>query len=731
MRGAVPAIAAAAVAAVLLIPPAGAAPAPVTFGVPRVVDPTHVYGEPDIKVAPNGDVHVSGPNGTGTQRSVWNVSHDGGDSYRVVQGIPVNDAPSGGVPNKSSLGPGGGDTELYIDRSGKVFFDDLWALVCFTAATTSDRGKTVQSNAKGCSFPSADRQWMAAFEPTAADATVSPYTGPTPLVYLSYTSDVKGQAVDMTTDGVSYDTAAGQYGDGGGQSGNDATIVVDQHTGDLLSATSNAGNGMSLAVGEPDATGTLTFHYNVAVTDRDGAPGVLFPVVTQDTARNVYLVWTEAGSYQVFYTWAAAADGWKTWAPVRQVSRPPATTNVFSWAQAGGPGILDVAWYGTSTAGDPSAHAGQEWWTYFAQVSAATSATPHVEQVRASPHPMHYDDICLSGAGCILSQGNRNLADFFEVTIDPAGRARIVYPDTSNGLIQPGFGDSTGAVGFDAPGAEVDTVLTQSTGLNAWTGAALPPGETTAPLAGVTDAPGDALFPAIGGAPVPGADITGVTLRRDGDTLRVTVDTGEGSLADAAVATGEPFAEIVLRWQRGNTLWHVGVESDAGGAQPRYYAGATRSLDLCSVSACNPQYLEYVAPPAGGVAVTGTHTGSTYTIDVPLSAIGNPKDSDLFEEVMAFTTVSAHSAATPQTNAETFADAVPLQVEGTRTFNYRLGATAVAKPPTGSGSGSGSGSGGSGSGSGGGLPATGLPYALPLAAAAVAGLAAAVRRRRA
>src|SRR4051794_41773628 len=60
-----------------------------TFGVPRMVDPIHTYGEPDIKVAPNGDVHVSGPQGTGVQRSVWNVSKDGGDSWGVGDGVPA------------------------------------------------------------------------------------------------------------------------------------------------------------------------------------------------------------------------------------------------------------------------------------------------------------------------------------------------------------------------------------------------------------------------------------------------------------------------------------------------------------------------------------------------------------------------------------------------------------------------------------------------------------------
>src|SRR5438128_2699006 len=53
-------------------PQAATADTPPGFGSPTVVDPTHAYGEPDVKIAPNGDVHDSGPWGTGTQRSIWN-----------------------------------------------------------------------------------------------------------------------------------------------------------------------------------------------------------------------------------------------------------------------------------------------------------------------------------------------------------------------------------------------------------------------------------------------------------------------------------------------------------------------------------------------------------------------------------------------------------------------------------------------------------------------------------
>src|SRR5438309_6707355 len=70
-------------------------------------------------------------------------------------------------------------------------------------------------------------------------------------------------------------------------------------------------------------------------------------------------------------------------------------------------------------------------------VSGADTADHKVEQIKVTRHPMHYGTICLAGTGCIAQQGNRNLADFFEVGIDPRdGALAIVYDDTSNELVQ-------------------------------------------------------------------------------------------------------------------------------------------------------------------------------------------------------------------------------------------------------------------------------------------------------
>jgi hypothetical protein len=763
-----PLLAAAALAtgAVVLTPAASAPPAAIQFGVPRVADPIHVYGEPDIAVAPNGTLHVSGPQGTGVQRSIWNISVDGGDSYRNVNDLDFNtgtpvDGACTGCPGKATLGPGGGDTEIYVTRNGRAFYNDLWALACFTAGTTPDDGKTVDSNANGCSqngLANADRQWMTAFDPVASDRTASPYTGPKPLVYMAY----NGPQVDMTTDGLDYSRSAGQFK---GNTG--ANVIVDQHTGTFMTVTQD-GNTLQLAKGTPDAAGKLTFDYVEATDAREHAPGLLFPVVTQDTARNVYIVWTEDVSYQVFYTMASAADGWTKWSPVRQISKPPATTNVFSWAAAAGPGMLDVAWYGTSEAGKPDDQNHQTWNLYFAQLSHADTAAPHIVQVKASPHPMHYNDICLAGTGCIASVGNRNLADFFKIVVDNDGRARIVYADTSNRLMDLGQNAPEGA---DHAGAPVDTVVTQSTGLNAWTGKPLPPLEPTTPISGVTDPTGDALLKQLGGNAVNAADITKVTMETSGENLVIKVKLLEGRLSDVATAAAVPAAQLVVRWQvagtpvTGDPIYYAQVEELAGSGTPVAAAGPARTVDLCSVSACKPNYVVYPSVPAA-TSVTSTFADQTYTITVPFSLVGSPAGGTVFDTVEAHVAAEPKPASAPDTKVEHFPDEVPVVVDATRTWNYRRGASGVGNPTpkfpavqrpgcsisgsTGGSAGGNDGSlpsclaaaggtgdtggtggtGGGGGGGGGGLPATGLPAALPVLALGVAGIVVLMLRRR-
>src|SRR5438046_6614509 len=98
-------------------PKAGGA---IDFETPAPVDPIHTFGEPDIGVDSQGRVFVSGPTGTGTQRSVWFGSVDGGHTYRPVTPGPVPDS-----VQSFNAPPGGGDTDIAFDRSGKQYFIDL------------------------------------------------------------------------------------------------------------------------------------------------------------------------------------------------------------------------------------------------------------------------------------------------------------------------------------------------------------------------------------------------------------------------------------------------------------------------------------------------------------------------------------------------------------------------------------------------------------------------------
>src|SRR5437867_7194003 len=161
-----------------------AASSAITFETPTIVDPIHTNGEPDIAIDPQGRVFNSGPTGTGTQRSTWFGSVDGGHTFRVMAQKTVP-SPATGIP---APGPGGGDTDIAFDRSGKQYFADLWALACQRVAVTgpTNPGATDQENFLGCagSSPGSDRQWLAVYDPAPGTPNHSPYTGPRPLVYL-------------------------------------------------------------------------------------------------------------------------------------------------------------------------------------------------------------------------------------------------------------------------------------------------------------------------------------------------------------------------------------------------------------------------------------------------------------------------------------------------------------------------------------------------------------------
>jgi hypothetical protein len=698
---------------------AGAATSAITFETPSVVDPIHTFGEPDIGIDAQGRVFSSGPTGTGTQRSVWFGSVDGGHTFRTISPGPTPSALAG-----TNAPPGGGDTDINFDRSGRQYFADLWALTCLRTAVTADGGANTFESIypAGCAgTPGADRQWLAVYDPTPGSPNASAYTGPKPLIYLEANNLVSGaqwnksnKTVDSDPHGPGLNYVAATNGTDSlclddptnphpyAPFGADGYPSIDQVTGKVFQAEFS-GSRILLNIGTPDSTGNLTFLDAPDAAHPCGDPSKLvtlatgqqnnsgdaanFTVSSIDSARNLYVTWvgksTDPTKRQAYVSVASAASGWTQWSAPIQVSFPPSLVSIFPWVKAGAPGRADVVWYGSNKSVGPSTQAGQSWDVFMSQVvfpvdksGAVTGAQPSVAQVKVTPHPMHYNDVCLAGTACIAQQGNRNLADFFAVTIDRSGAAEIVYDDTSNGLVQPGFTPDDLEL-VDHSGAPLVTVARQSSGLGLY-GKPVS-GPSNVPVAGISDGSGDALYPVIAGATVPGMDIVGSSLKLSsgGRVLDVTtrvVDLRNPALT-ASEVRGAQYLQFVTRWQHGDTLYYAAMSTTADNS-PSFYAGKTQSVDLCSVSACFPHVLTYPEPTVGGTAETGALScpaspSATNPCSVVLHVnIADVGGSGLLEEVGTYALGTAHLQGAT-TNAQALADDVPLEIDGACCFNFK------------------------------------------------------------
>src|SRR5207244_6420437 len=141
-----------------------------------------------------------------------------------------------------------------------------------------------------------------------------------------------------------------------------------------------------------------------------------------------------------------------------------------------------------------------------------------------------------------------------------------------------------------------------------------------------------------GGASGAGMDIVGSQLSLSGGTLTVTtkvVDLSNPAFTSASLAAA--LLHYVTRWQLGDTLYYAAMQNTAAN-QPTFYAGKTRSVDLCSVSACFPHVLTYPESDLGGTQETGAvqcpatpsaKTPCTITVKVNAADVGSPTAKSL------------------------------------------------------------------------------------------------------
>ncbi|HEX9377939.1 MAG TPA: hypothetical protein VGB19_17095 [Actinomycetota bacterium] len=696
----------------------------ITFSAPFVVDTVHTYGEPDLRVDPstNARQYVSGPWGTGTQRSIWNFSEDGGRTYHPIHDTALTSADGSDTRH---VGPGGGDTEISVSHSGKVYYSDLAALVTLKTAVWDPTAnpRTLTTGFYGNSDQGAngvDRQWFGLWDPpadqVAAIRSATGYKGPLPVNYLVYAEALLGccEAASYSTNGIDYTGPTEEF-----SINSDGPVVVDQKTGTVLEAVGlGSPNAVGVAIltrdaGQPNSPAIANSQVKrVANLPAGTDVGALFPTIAIDSARNAYLVWVtrdddhtvaqSASSWQIFYSYAKASTGWQTWSAPRQLSKPPSLTNIMPWSVAGSGGRLAAVWYGTNdgTHNPSSEDNHQAWDVYLSLVTNATSSNPDIRQTKVTPHPMHYGTICLAGTGCIASQGNRNLADFFEVYVDNTGAIEIAYDDTSNEFVQhvpqgPGIPPPIDGAA-DHRGAPVVTMIRQNSG----------PGLFGTDVKGLrsggdslSDPKGDAHFDPIYNTTtsIKQLDLLGFDVRVDPDhpdTMVVRIPVNDlHNLAAAVTATGGDTVNYVARWSGAPIpdattgtkipIYYASVEVGSSGT-PTFFAGTAISYELCSVSGCFPHVIDYPGPGNGGTAVPGKVTfiqpdkgqGNWFIIRVPRSLVGNPAVGSRLDSMGVYTYARSRSATQPITNAEAQGGILPIAIDGVCCINTILRETA-------------------------------------------------------
>ena len=214
-------------------------------------------------------------------------------------------------------------------------------------------------------------------------------------------------------------------------------IAVDPSSGSVYvtySKQNGGANGGGVGVARSD-DGGLT--WTTMAIPGTGSTGSAFDVewnfapVKVDSNGTVYVAWGEGRNINssgvatggVVTRYAYSTDKGAHWSTPVTLSTSSGTTT-FPTLDVVSPGVIDVAWYGTSATGDPNTVGpGASWDVDMAQVTAANTATPAFTPATA-----------VSGihSGCIqtggqASCGDRSLLDFFQLVVDGAGKADIIY----------------------------------------------------------------------------------------------------------------------------------------------------------------------------------------------------------------------------------------------------------------------------------------------------------------
>ena len=176
-----------------------------------------------------------------------------------------------------------------------------------------------------------------------------------------------------------------------------------------------------------DGGRTWALHH-VAQSTNSAVP--MWPVTSAvDAAGRVYIAWFDNRNAYI----DASSDGGTSWTAPLRVNTAPSLAAVLPTLAAGRAGSVDIAWYGTSVAGDandlsvmgPAGGRGSAPWTLY--LARSTDGGKTLAQV-AVTGPVHKGVVCTQGTACdqlalpfaqIAGNNTRDLFENFGMVINP------------------------------------------------------------------------------------------------------------------------------------------------------------------------------------------------------------------------------------------------------------------------------------------------------------------------
>jgi hypothetical protein len=415
-----------------------------SFGAPKQLIPGNpLLGfqdvEPEIKVDIFGNIYVTAIEGVPAGVDLWK-STDGGATFAYL-GQPDGAQCPTGQTCTNDAGIGGGDDSIDVSTGGYLYVSSLWlgnvtmSMSMDGGTGGIDPGQKWEVNPVAAGVPVDDRQWIAAYGPQTVYMSYRQTPGSNVIFVAKSTDAGKTFPQVVATFPATNDVLARREGN----------LVVDPYNGNIYTSfRPQELNGHTRAElwFLKSTDGGLNWSLSKAYQGPAGTDiGNVFPVMAVDRGGNIHLAFSQcdynsvtqnSSNCGVYLT--SSTDQGNTWlSPVKVNSGAETAYAIMPWIVAGSPGVVDITWYGANITSSTQA---ANWHVYFAQTTNALAASPVFNQVQAVAQIVHNQDICLKGGAC---GGNRDLAEYYTITLDPDGNANIAFTDDVNNNTS-GFG---------------------------------------------------------------------------------------------------------------------------------------------------------------------------------------------------------------------------------------------------------------------------------------------------